>query len=377
MVELYGVGRVPDGGLRVEQTQDAVAGGDALIDGGEGIREGAHGAGYLGEYGEVGKETARIELAARDEDAAEDEQSGCRRDAEEFAHGRGQLLTVGDAPRDVGEFAVDVVEAAAEKGFRIVSLYHFHSRERFVEYRSQFAERLLYLLGRTTQAFHYRPNQQRHDGQVDDREEGELDGDGQHGDHVEQNDHLQRVGDAELHDLYVGGDAGHDVALAFVAEKTEVHAQDVFVYPVAQAAERPHAHVLDNSLGEVAEKVAQQRGGDDHAGEHYQHVHDVVVAAEQAVEEIGEQGADVVGQMTYAENGHLGNGLQRSVGGEQRIDDGHYQREGTDIEECVQQRAEKIGYGVFLYRFREAEQSPVCLHLFLNLLNGAKVGKNG
>ena len=58
---LYGVGRVPDGGLRVEQTQDAVAGGDALIDGGEGIREGAHGAGYLGEYGEVGKETARIE----------------------------------------------------------------------------------------------------------------------------------------------------------------------------------------------------------------------------------------------------------------------------------------------------------------------------
>ena len=233
------------------------------------------------------------------------------------------------------------------------------------------------------QAFHYRPNQQRHDGQVDDREEGELDGDGQHGDHVEQNeegvaeDHLQRVGDAELHDLYVGGDAGHDVALAFVAEKTEVHAQDVFVYPVAQAAERPHAHVLDNSLGEVAEKVAQQRGGDDHAGEHYQHVHDVVVAAEQAVEEIGEQGADVVGQMTYAENGHLGNGLQRSVGGEQRIDDGHYQREGTDIEECVQQRAEKIGYGVFLYRFREAEQSPVCLHLFLNLLNGAKVGKNG
>ena len=140
----------------------------------------------------------------------------------------------------------------------------------------------------------------------------------------------------------------------------------MFVYPVAQAAERPHAHVLDNPLGEVAEKVAQQRGGDDHAGEHYQHVHDVVVAAEQAVEEIGEQGADVVGQMTYAENGHLGNGLQRSVGGE-----------GTDIEECVQQRAEKIGYGVFLYRFREAEQSPVCLHLFLNLLNGAKVGKNG
>ena len=34
----------------------------------------------------------------------------------------------------------------------------------------------------------------------------------------------------------------------------------------------------------------------------------------------------LIGQMTYAGNGHLSNGLQRSRSRRNRIDDGHYQR---------------------------------------------------
>ena len=371
VVEVGGVGPVLDGRLGVEQGEDAFTGRDALVDRGERIGEETHRAGDLGEDAQEGEEAAAVELALGDEHAAEDQQTGGRRDAEELAHRRGQLLAVGNAARGVGELAVDRAEPFGEEALGVVALDDLHAGERFVEHGRQFAEGLLYLLGRAAQPFDDGADQQGNDGQVDHRKDRELERHHEHGHHVADDeerfaeDDLQCVGDAELDDLHVGHDARHDVALAFVAEEADVHAQDVFVDLVADPVEGIDAHVLDDALGQVAEQVAEKGGSDDDAGQQNHHVVEREVITEDAVHHVAQRVIQKLGGKT--EPGKFGDGRQHALLLEEGIDDRHDQRKGEGVEKGVQQRAEEVGYGESPDRCRELQKPPVCFHLVVSV----------
>ena len=358
--------RFGDAALLVEQSQHAVARGDALVDVAEGVGERAHRARNLCEDGEVGDEPGRFEPSVQHEAAAVEQQHGRGRNAEEFAHRRSELLAPRHRARDARVNIVDFAEFTGNVPRRVVALDHFDAGERLVQQAGHVAEVLLRLFGRLAQPFDDRTDEQCRERQEDRREDRQFPRDFDQRDHVADNQErfaegdLQRVGDAELHDGDVRSDLRDDVALAFVAEVAHVQAHHVVEHRVAQAAQRVDLHVFDGPLAQVAEHVAQQGRRDDEDAQEEHHVHHRVVGAVDFVEQEVDQPVEVV--HVQREGGHRGDLCDLLRGVEQRVEDRDDHHEIERVEQRVEERVKEVGYRVFFDRFGESEQSPVGVH---------------
>ena len=203
-----------------------------------------------------------------------------------------------------------------------------------------------------------------HYGEEQHREERQLPRDGDHHHRVADDEerlaegHLQRIGDAELHHAHVRRDLRDDVALALFAEIAHVHVNDLGEHPVADALQRPRAHVLDRPGPQIAEQVAQETDADGHHGQQHQHVlHPELV--EQVRVGIVEQCGQVA--LVQGQGRQFVDVLERIVRIEHRVQNRDDEQERARIEQRVEQRIEKVRDGIFLDRLGEAEQSEVCL----------------
>ena len=363
-VEGFRVGPVLDFGLRVEHGEDAFAGGDALVDGGELVDERAHGARDLREHGQESDEAAGVERAAHYEHAAEDEDDARGRDAQEFAHGRRQLLASHHRELETREVGVQRVELPADVIRGVVALDDLDARERLVEAAHHVAHALLAGARGVAQPLDDAADEQRHEGQEDDREDRQLPRNHEHGHQVADDEQrlaesdLERVGDAELHDHHVLRDARHDVALALVAQVAYVHADHLVEHAVAHLLERTRAQVLDGPGAQVAERVAQQARQHDRRGQQHEDVEYPEFRAEDAGVEVvdGLRESLLVDAEARRELVH---GFEPVVGVEQRGEYGDNQHEVDRVEQGVEYGVEKVGYGIARNRAGETEQPHI------------------
>ena len=362
--QLFGVGGVLYFGGRVDDREDAFAGGDALVDVGELVDEGAHGARDLREDGHEGDESAGIEGSLGHERAAEDEDHAHGRDAQKFAHRRRQLLAAGHRegqPRQVGAdgivFLLDVFDG-------VVALDDFDARERFVERGDHFTHALLVGAGRVAEFLDDAADQQRHHREEQHREDRQLPRNGHHHHDVADDEerlaerHLQCVGDAELHDAHVGGDFRDDVAFALVREIAHVHVHHAREHLVAHTLERPGAHILHGPGAQITEQVAQQADADGHHGQQQQYVLRGILLEDMRIGEIEECGQILLVQLQGRQFLDI---LERVVRVEHGVQDRDDQHERQRVEQRVEKGVEKVGNGVFLDRPGEAQQPHICL----------------
>ena len=349
-VEFDRPGLVLDFALGVDDREDAFAGGDTLVDVGELVDERAHRARYLREHGDEGDEAFGAERVLEYERTSEYQDDAYGRDAQEFAHRRSQLLAAGHRKGQPRQVFAQVVELLLDITRGIVALDDLDARERFVECRDQFAHALLACACGMAQALDDAADDQCHDGQEKHREERQLPRDGDHHDRIADDEerfaesHLQGVGDAELHHADVRGDFRDDVALALVAEIAHVHVHNFGEHLVAHALQGARAHVLDRPGPHVAEQVAQQahENGDD--GQQQQDVFGVVFVEQVRIGEV-EQRRQVF--LVERQRGEFLHVYERVIRIEHRLEDRHDQQERERIEQCVEERVEEIGDGVF------------------------------
>ena len=361
-VQLQCAGLVLNFALGVDDREDALSGRDALIDVGELVDEGAHGACDLREHGDEGDEAFGAERPLEYERTAEYEDDAHGRDAEEFAHRRSQLLAARHREGQPGQIGVQVVELLLDIIHGVVALDDLDARKGLVERRYQLAHALLARAGRVAQAFDDAADDEGHHGQKQHREEGQLPRYGDHHHRIADDEerlaesHLQGVGDAELHHADVGGDFRNDVALALVAEKADVHVHHLREHLVAHALQRAGAHVLHRPRTQIAEQVAQQAHENGHYGEHEQYVFGVVFVEQMRVGVV-EQGCQVF--LIEGQRGKFLHIYERVVGVEHRLEDRHDQQERERVEQRVEQRVEEIGNCVLLDGSGETQEPHV------------------
>ena len=159
----------------------------------------------------------------------------------------------------------------------VVAFDDLDARKRFVEHAYHVAHAFLPFEGRVAQFFDDPSDDERHYGQEQDGEQGQLPRYEEHVDHVTDNKQriaegdLQRIGDAVLDHHDVLCDARHEIALALIAEISGVHPHDFVEQIVAHALQRPDTHVFDRPGAHVAEEIAQQVHYDRTAGEQEEH----------------------------------------------------------------------------------------------------------
>ncbi len=201
------------------------------------------------------------------------------------------------------------------------------------------------------------------DGEVEKRKKRQLPRNADHHDEVEDDEErfaerdLQGVGDAELHDVDVGGDFGNDVALALVAEVGGVHVDHAREHVVADALEGRGAEFLDGPCAQVAEQVAQQARYDGDGGQQNQHVLDAVFVENVRIAVV-EQGFEV--GRVEGQGRQLLHGPEREVGPEHGVEDGYDEQERAGIEQRVKQRIEEVGDGVAPDGPGETQEPEVC-----------------
>ena len=328
--EFPGAGFVLYFGFRVDDREDALSGGDSLVDVGELVDEGAHGARDLREDGDEGDESAGVEHAFGHERTAEDEDHAHGRDAEELAHRRGQLLAPGHREGETGQVGTDVVVFLLDVLGGVVALDDLDARERFVERRDHLAHAFLVGAGRVAEPLDDVADQKGHERQEEHREDGQLPRDGDHHDDVADDEErlaerdLQRIGDAELHDADVGGDLRDDVALSLVAEVAHVHVHHARKHLVAHLLERAGAHVLDGPRTQVAEQVAQEADDDGDGGQQEQYVLAVVGVEQVGVGVVEERGQVLLVQLHGRQFLHV---FRREAVVEHRVQDRDDQHE--------------------------------------------------
>ena len=162
-LQLPGAGPVLDFGPGVDHREDALSGCDSLVDVGELVDEGAHGARDLGEDGHEGDESARVERSLRDERPAEDEDHAHGRDAQEFAHRGGELLTARHRERQARQVGADLEEFPLDVPRGVVALDDLDAGERFLERRDHFAHAVLVGARRVAEPLDDRADDERHD----------------------------------------------------------------------------------------------------------------------------------------------------------------------------------------------------------------------
>ncbi len=343
------LGLVLDFAAGVDDREDAFAGGDALVDVGELVDERAHRARDLREHGDEGDESARIERPADHQRPAEDEHDAHGRDAQEFAHGRCQLLAPRHRKGDAREVGVDGVELALDIVGGVVALDDLDARERFVERRDQLAHALLVRQGRVPQPLDDAADEQGHDREVEKRKKRQLPRDSDHHYKVEDDQkrfaerHLQRVGDAELHHVDVRGDFRNDVALALVAEVARVHVDHAREHVVADALQGFGAQLLDGPRPQIAEKVAQKTRPHGDGGQQDQHVLDAELGEKAAVAVVEQRFQ--IGRVEF-HGRQLLNDFERIVGLEHRVQDRDDQQKRARVEKRVEKRVEEVGNGI-------------------------------
>ena len=363
-VERAGVGGVGHLGFGVEQHEDALAGGDALVDVGELVDERTHGARDLREHGDEGHELAGVERAVDDEHTAEDEDHADGRDPQKLAHRRCQLLAARHREEQPRELGVDVVEFLADVVRGVVALDELHARQRLVQDAHHVAHALLALHGGVAQFLDDAADDECHERQEEDREDRQFPRDGEHRHQIADDEerfaesYLQRVGDAELHDHHVLRDARHDVALALLAEKSDVEVDDVVEQFVAHPLQRARAHVLDRPCPQVAEGVRQQVHQHRDRGQQDEHVHGVVLAEDRGV---GVAQPCAERRLVESEFGTDVERLETELGVEHRLDDRDEHDVVDRIEQRVEDRVDEIGDGVFADGAHEREQAEIYL----------------
>ena len=228
---------------------------------------------------------------------------------------------------------------------------------------------------------------ERHYGQEQDGEQGQLPRYEEHVDHVTDNKQriaegdLQRIGDAVLDHHDVLCDARHEIALALIAEISGVHPHDFVEQIVAHALQRPDTHVFDRPGAHVAEEIAQQVHYDRTAGEQEEHFRHREIRPEQLRIDVAQhlRGVDV--REREPVHGKVVNGLE-NVGVlvvEQRVHDREDHGVGERVEQGVQQRVKEVGDGVFGDRADESQQPHVCFEhserMFVGYaISGVKIG---
>ena len=362
--EFAGVGFVLDFGFGVDDREDALSGGQTLVDVGELIDEGPDGAGDLGEDGHEGDESSGVERSGRDERASEYEDDADSRDSEEFAHRGGQLLAAGHREGQPCEVGADVVVFLFDVVGCVVALDDLDSGEGFVERGDHFAHPFLVGAGGVSELLDDVSDEQRHDREEEDREEGEFPRDGDHHDDVSDDEErlaegdLQRIGDAELDDADIGGDFRDDVALSLVGEVSDVHVHDAGEHLVSHFLERAGAHVLHGPGPEVAEEVAQQADDDGDDGQQQQNVLSVVFVEYVRIGVVEEGGQILLVELQGRKFFHI---LEGVTGVEHRVQDRDDQHERQRVEQRIEERVEEIGDRVFFDRTGEAQQPHVSL----------------
>ena len=322
------------------------------------------GACDLGEDGHEGDEPSGVERPGGDERASEYEDHADGRDAEEFAHGRGELLAAGHREGEPCEVFADVVVFLLDVFGCVVALDDLDTREGFVERGDHLAHALLVGAGGVPEFLDDAADEQGHDGEEEHREYGELPRDGDHHDDVTDDEEglpegdLEGIGDAELDDSDVGGDFGDDIAFPLVGEVPDVHVHDAGEHFVAHFLECSGAHVLHGPGTEVAEEVAQEADADGDDGQEQEDVLPIVLLEHVGVGEVEEGCQVLLVELHGRQFFDILKGVVRVEHGVQDRDDQH-ERQG--VEQRVEERVEEIGYGVFLDRPGEAQQPHVSL----------------
>ena len=380
--EFPGAGFVLYFGFRVDDREDALSGGDSLVDVGELVDEGAHGARDLREDGDEGDESAGVEHAFGHERTAEDEDHAHGRDAEELAHRRGQLLPAGHREGQARQVGADGVVFLLDVFRGVIALDDLDARERLVERRDHLAHALLVGAGRVAEFLHDAADQQGHHREEQHREDGQLPRNGHHHHDVADDQkrfserHLEGVGDAELHHAHVGGDFRNDVALALVREIAHVHVHHAREHFVAHALQGPRAHVLHGPCAEVAEQVAHQADADGYNGQQHQYVLAVVLFEDVRIGEVEKCCEVVLIEFQGRQLFDVFEGVVRVEHGVQDRDDQH---ERQRVEQRVEKRVEEVGDRVFLDRPGKTQQPHVCFEhserMFVGYaISGVKIG---
>ena len=255
-----------------------------------------------------------------------------------------------------------------------VSLYDFDTAKRLVEHADHIAQALLTLACRVAQLLDDATDNKAHQRQEQHRKECQLPRDIQHQHNVSDNkerlteQHLQSIGNTELHNTHIGCDTRHNIALALTAEVAYILADNTIEHSVAHTQNGLHTHLLNRITTQIAEEVREEiHHNQDHRQQH-KYIGDIPSVAEDIrISVIQPQLQRLALERQLR---HLSNGYKDVVLVEHCVQDwdNHCVVEG--IEHGVQSGKEEVWHSVPTYWLRKAEQSQISLkHSVLFLLN--------
>ena len=215
------------------------------------------------ECSDIGHKSRRRDCTLHHQRATEYQHHRNGRDTQELAHRRCQLLLAGHREQDVRHLGIYSAELIADVTKCVVTLDGLNARQRLLHHAYHIAHTLLTLLCGVAQALYNLTDDEAHDGQIENREYGQLPRNLHHHHAVADDEewlaecHLQGVGDAELHNHHVGCNLRHYIALALVAEVTHVHRHRALEHLVTHTLQRACTQRLDCHSTQVTEQVAK------------------------------------------------------------------------------------------------------------------------
>ena len=367
-LKLTSIGTITHATLCIEELKDTLTGSHTLVDVGKLVDKGAERACDLREGGDEGDEASTRNQTLTYERTTKDKDYGHRRDAQELAHRRCELLAARHRDKQVRHIGIDAAEPIDDEARSVVALDNLHTRQRLVEHRHKVAHTLLTPLCGVAQALDDATDDDADDRQEDDGKERELPRDANHKNHITDDEewvaegNLQGVGDAELHDHNILRNFRHNIALALVAEEAHIHIHHMGKDFVTHTLYGVDSQVLHGHCRGVAEEVAKQVHSYGHTTQQSKELNLLKVLTEAHRIEVRQYGVEALLVELQRWERIEGYELKAAILGEHSVEDGDDHRIVKGIKHGVQRCKEEVWHGVSTQRLCEAQQSEIGLY---------------